>query len=157
MQLFHCLYVYPLTVSISRKRNLFIRVELRKDDVDIRKPPPEVSCISYALEAIGRMDVLFIVIIEQAMHPREPGAVLQKWAHTQVAVGARVACYHDEIKVSLPAVMTTMHHLLFTFFHVDLQTKLEAPKPVSAMIFICFRVYATGLPFTAPSLFEMRK
>ncbi|XP_022885410.1 guanine nucleotide exchange factor SPIKE 1 [Olea europaea var. sylvestris] len=106
LQLFHCLYVYPLTVSISRKRNLFIRVELRKDDVDIRKPPPE------------------------AMHPREPGAALQKWAHTQVAVGARVACYHDEIKVSLPAVMTTMHHLLFTFFHVDLQTKLEAPKPV---------------------------
>ncbi|KAL2461813.1 Guanine nucleotide exchange factor SPIKE 1 [Abeliophyllum distichum] len=106
LQRFHCLYVYPLTVSMSRKRNLFIRVELRKDDIDIRKPPLE------------------------AMHPREPGAVLQKWAHTQVAVGARVACYHDEIKVSLPAIMTPMHHLLFTFFHVDLQTKLEAPKPV---------------------------
>jgi len=28
-----------------------------------------------------------------------------------------------------------MHHLLFTLFHVDLQTKLEAPKPVS--LFIC--------------------
>ncbi|ONM35965.1 Guanine nucleotide exchange factor SPIKE 1, partial [Zea mays] len=41
-QLFHCLYVYPLTVSLSRKRNLFVRVELRKDDSDIRKPPLEV-------------------------------------------------------------------------------------------------------------------
>lgn len=106
LQLFHCLYVYPLTVSLSRKRNLFVRVELRKDDADVRRQPLE------------------------AMYPREPGLTLQKWAHTQVAVGARVACYHDEIKVSLPAVWTPLHHLLFTFFHVDLQMKLEAPKPV---------------------------
>lgn len=106
LQLFHCLYVYPLSVSMSRKRNLFIRMELRKDDTDLRKPPLE------------------------AMHPREPGSALQKWAETQVAVGARVACYHDEIKVSLPAIWTPTHHLLFTFYHVDLQTKIEAPKPV---------------------------
>ncbi|KAH6770476.1 guanyl-nucleotide exchange factor [Perilla frutescens var. hirtella] len=106
LQLFHCLYVYPSSVSMSRKRNLFIRVELRKDDADLRKPPLE------------------------AMHPREPGSALQKWAETQVAVGARVACYHDEIKLSLPAIWTPTHHLLFTFFHVDLQTKIEAPKPV---------------------------
>ncbi|GKV44511.1 hypothetical protein SLEP1_g51687 [Rubroshorea leprosula] len=106
LQLFHALYVYPLTVSLSRKRNLFVRVELRKDDADVRRQPLE------------------------AMYPREPGLSLQKWAHTQVAVGARVACYHDETKVSLPAVWTPLHHLLFTFFHVDLQMKLEAPKPV---------------------------
>lgn len=106
LQLFHCLYAYPLTVSLSRKRNLFIRVELRKDDTDIRRQPLE------------------------AMYPRESGSSLLKWAHTQVAVGARVACYHDEIKISLPAIWTPLHHLLFTFFHVDLQTKLEAPKPV---------------------------
>ncbi|KAL2934079.1 Guanine nucleotide exchange factor SPIKE 1 [Bienertia sinuspersici] len=106
LQLFHCLYVYPLTVSLSRKRNLFIRIELRKDDTDIRRQPLE------------------------ATYPREPGASLEKWAHTQIAVGARVACYHDEIKVSLPPMWTPLHHLLFTFFHVDLQTKLEAPKPV---------------------------
>lgn len=106
LQLFHCLYVYPLTVSMSRKRNLFIRVELRKDDIDVRRPPVE------------------------AMHPREPGAAFQKWVHTQVAVGTRVACYHDELKVSLPATWTPLHHLLFTFYHVDLQTKLEAPRPV---------------------------
>lgn len=72
------------------------------------------------------------------MHPREPGASLHKWAHTQVAVGARVACYHDEIKVSLPATWTPLHHLLLTFFHIDLQTKLEAPKPVSSVIFLSF-------------------
>ncbi|XP_059634647.1 guanine nucleotide exchange factor SPIKE 1 isoform X2 [Cornus florida] len=106
LELFHCLYVYPLTVSLSRKRNLFIRVELRKDDSDVRRQPLE------------------------AMHSREPGVSIQKWAHTQVAVGARVACYHDEVKVSLPAIWTPLHHLLFTIFHIDLQTKLEAPKPV---------------------------
>ncbi|XP_072984284.1 guanine nucleotide exchange factor SPIKE 1 isoform X2 [Typha latifolia] len=105
-QLFHCLYVYPLTVSLSRKRNLFIRVELRKDDVDARKQPLE------------------------ALHPRDPGTLLQKWAHTQIAIGARTACYHDEIKVCLPVLLTPQHHLLFTFFHVDLQMRLEAPKPV---------------------------
>ncbi|TKY68582.1 Guanine nucleotide exchange factor SPIKE 1 [Spatholobus suberectus] len=108
LQLFHCLYVYPLTVSLGRKKNLFIRVELREDDGDIRRQPLE------------------------AIYPRDPGldASFQKWGHTQVAVGARVACYHDEIKLSLPAMWTPMHHLLFTLFHVDLQTKLEAPKPV---------------------------
>uniref|UniRef100_A0A803P3J8 Guanine nucleotide exchange factor SPIKE 1 n=1 Tax=Cannabis sativa TaxID=3483 RepID=A0A803P3J8_CANSA len=107
LQLFHFLYVYPLTVSLSRKRNLFVRVELREDDTDIRRQPLE------------------------AMYPKEHGATtLQRFAHTQVAVSARVANYHDEIKLSLPATWTPTHHLLFTFFHVDLQTKLEAPKPV---------------------------
>ncbi|GKV38431.1 hypothetical protein SLEP1_g46343 [Rubroshorea leprosula] len=97
LQLFHSVYVYPLTVSLSWKRNLFVRVELRKDDADVRRQPLE------------------------AMYPREPGLSLQKWAHMQVAVGAGVACQHDEIKVSLPAVWTPLHHLIFTFFHVDLQ------------------------------------
>lgn len=83
------------------------------------------------------------------MYPRDPGpdASFLKWAHTQVAVGARVASYHDEIKLSLPAMWTPMHHLLFTFFHVDLQTKLEAPKPVSSFLFnltFCFLLFVAG-------------
>lgn len=45
MQLFHCLYVYPSSVSLSRKRNLFIRVELRKDDADVRRQPLEVTLL----------------------------------------------------------------------------------------------------------------
>ncbi|KQJ85009.1 guanine nucleotide exchange factor SPIKE 1 isoform X1 [Brachypodium distachyon] len=105
-QLFHCLYVYPLTVSLSRKRNLFVRVELRKDDADIRKLPLE------------------------AIHPTDWSTTLQKFVHTQISVGTRMSCFHDEVKISLPALLTPQHHLLFTFFHVDLQMKLEAPKPV---------------------------
>ncbi|KAH9295018.1 hypothetical protein KI387_038606 [Taxus chinensis] len=105
-QLLHCLFLYPLTVSLSRKRNLFIRVELRKDDVDMRKPPLEV------------------------IYPKDGSLSFQKWTHTQVAVGTRTSCYHDEIKLCLPAIITSQHHLLFTFYHVDLLTKLEAPKPI---------------------------
>ena len=63
-QLLYCLFVYPLTVNLSIKCNLFMRVELRKDDVDIRK---------HALEVIYRKD---------------RGVSFQKWVHTQVAVGA---------------------------------------------------------------------
>ncbi|GKV38488.1 hypothetical protein SLEP1_g46398 [Rubroshorea leprosula] len=79
------------------------------------------------------------------MYPREPGLSLQKWAHTQVAVG--VACYHDEIKASLPTVWTPLHHLLFTFFHVDLQMKLEAPKPVALFFYLAAYIIcsATGV------------
>ncbi|KAG6554310.1 hypothetical protein Mapa_004226 [Marchantia paleacea] len=105
-QLLHSLYVYPLAVNMSKKRNLFIRVELRKDDVDIRNP---------ALEAV---------------YTRDGSNRIQKFAHSQIAVNARTAHYHDEFKLRLPAVLTPHHHLVFTFFHVDLQMKLEAPKPV---------------------------
>ena len=63
----------------------------------------------------------------QAIYPRDPGQAPQKWAHTQIASGARMACYHDEIKICLPALLALQHHLLFTFFHIDFQTKLEAP------------------------------
>jgi hypothetical protein len=72
----------------------------------------------------------------QAVHPRERNTMLQKWGHTQIAVGTRMASYHDEVKISLPALLTPQHHLVFTFFHVDLQMKLEAPKPVCAMFLI---------------------
>lgn len=72
----------------------------------------------------------------QAVHPRERNKMLQKWGHTQIAVGTRMASYHDEVKISLPALLTPQHHLVFTFFHVDLQMKLEAPKPVCIMLLI---------------------
>lgn len=151
LQPFHCLYVYPVTVSLSRKRNLFIRVELRKDDGDVRKQPLEVKWCSssksvYLLDLIVQVSDIWSIFY-QAMHSREPGASLQKCAHTQVAVGARIACYHDEIKVSLPAIWTPQHHLLFTFFHVDLQTKLEAPKPVSWMMLVALKTDYTCPPF----------
>jgi hypothetical protein len=88
----------------------------------------ECCCLSTFL-CIG--DVGF-----QAVHPRERNTMLQKWGHTQIAVGTRMASYHDEVKISLPALLTPQHHLVFTFFHVDLQMKLEAPKPVCLLFLI---------------------
>lgn len=52
LQLFHCLYAYPLTVSLSRKRNLFIRVELREDDADVRRQPLEVNVLICIFKAV---------------------------------------------------------------------------------------------------------
>jgi hypothetical protein len=130
-QILHCLYIYPQSVNLSKKRNLFIRVELRKDDSDIRKPPLE------------------------ALFPRDSDSSMQKYGHSQVDISTKNPHYHDEFKVRLPAVLTPSHHLLFTFFHVDLQMKLEAPKPVSIgtlssilrMILCQSDSQAIGLPF----------
>ena len=140
-QLFHCLYVYPLTVSLSRKRNLFVRVELRKDDSDICKLPVEVCVRSYLLVILFVVGVCSTFLATrcmgfQAVHPRDQNTALQKCAHTQISVGTRMSCYHDEVKISLPALLTPQHHLLFTFFHVDLQMKLEAPKPVCLLFLV---------------------
>lgn len=59
---------------------------------------------------------------------------MQKYAHSQIDANTKTPHYHDEFKIQLPAVLTAEHHLLFTFFHVDLQMKLEAPKPVCFVI-----------------------
>ncbi|KAG0565982.1 hypothetical protein KC19_7G029000 [Ceratodon purpureus] len=105
-QMLHCLYIYPQTLTLNKKRNLFVRVELRKDDFDIRKPPLE------------------------ALYPRDSDSNMQKYGHSQVDINTKTPHYHDEFKIRLPAIVSPQHHLLFTFFHVDLQMKLEAPKPV---------------------------
>jgi hypothetical protein len=80
---------------------------------------------------------------------------MQKYGHSQVDISTKNPHFHDEFKVRLPAVLTPSHHLLFTFFHVDLQMKLEAPKPVSIgtlssilrMILCQSDSQAIGLPF----------
>lgn len=58
---------------------------------------------------------------------------MQKYAHSQIDANTKTAHFHDEFKVQLPASLLPEHHLLFTFFHVDLQMKLEAPKPVLSL------------------------
>eukprot|EP00850_Spirogloea_muscicola_P006481 SM000030S11490 [mRNA] locus=s30:801352:813323:- [translate_table: standard] len=105
-QVLHCLYVYPQSIAVTKKRNLFIRVELRNDDSDFNKP---------ALEAI---------------FPRGDEGPMLRSAYSQVASSMKVCLFHDEFKIRLPAIITTQHHLLFTFFHVDLLLKTEPPKPV---------------------------
>ena len=68
--------------------------------------------------------------MKQALYPRDADSSMQKYAHSQIDANTKTAHFHDEFKVQLPPSLTQEHHLLFTFFHVDLQMKLEAPKPV---------------------------
>ena len=41
-KLIHTMFIYPQSVVLPRKYNVFIRVELKTDDVDIQKPSVEV-------------------------------------------------------------------------------------------------------------------
>lgn len=65
-QLLHCLYIYPQSVNLSKKRNLFVRLELRKDDGDIRKPPLEVCGLQFTSNyqllslSLERTNVIFL-------------------------------------------------------------------------------------------------
>lgn len=68
--------------------------------------------------------------LSQALYPRDADSSMQKYAHSQIDANTKNVHFHDEFKVQLPAKLSREHHLLFTFFHVDLQMKLEAPKPV---------------------------
>ena len=77
------------------------------------------------------VDVRFWLFTKQALYPRYADSSMQKYAHSQIDASTKTAHFHDEFKVQLPASLAPEHHLLFTFFHVDLQMKLEAPKPVS--------------------------
>ena len=83
-------------------------------------------------------DILFFTWEYDAhvIYLKDRGIPSQKWAHTQVVVGARTTCYHDEFKIFLPAILTPQHHLLFTFYHVDILTKLEVPNPMSSYLML---------------------
>lgn len=81
-QLFHCLYVYPLTVSLSRKRNLFVRVELRKDDSDIRKPPLEVCSQSFHSSC-------WLMLSSKHSYP------LEMWYARLFILGSGTQCYRS--------------------------------------------------------------
>ncbi len=103
----------------------------------------------------GRSLGLINIALYQALFPRDSDSSMQKYGHSQVDISTKNPHFHDEFKVRLPAVLTPSHHLLFTFFHVDLQMKLEAPKPVSIgtlssilrMILCQSDSQAIGLPF----------
>ncbi|CAI7792055.1 unnamed protein product [Closterium sp. NIES-53] len=106
-RLVHLLFVYPQQVALPKKLNLFVRTELRADDLDIQRPSME------------------------AIFPKERNGPMLRTASTQVVQGARPALFHDEVKMQLPASVSPAHHLLFTFFHIDLSLRSERPKPVA--------------------------
>ncbi|GJP38566.1 hypothetical protein CLOM_g23007 [Closterium sp. NIES-68] len=104
----HLVFVYPHSVALPKKLNLFVRVELRDDDADLQSSRPQL----------------------EAIFPWERDHAMQRVASSQVAMGMRPSLFHDEFKIQLPAVLQPSHHLLFSFFHIDLAVKSDRPKPV---------------------------
>ncbi|CAI5481012.1 unnamed protein product [Closterium sp. Yama58-4] len=104
----HLAFVYPHSVTLPKKLNLFMRLELRDDDTDLQSSRPQL----------------------EAIFPWEREHAMQRVASSQVAMGMRPSLFHDEFKIQLPAVLRPSHHLLFSFFHIDLAVKADRPKPV---------------------------
>ncbi|CAI7849820.1 unnamed protein product [Closterium sp. NIES-53] len=104
----HLAFVYPHSVTLPKKLNLFMRLELRDDDTDLQSSRPQL----------------------EAIFPWEREHAMQRVASSQVAMGMRPSLFHDEFKIQLPAVLRPSHHLLFSFFHIDLAVKSDRPKPV---------------------------
>lgn len=122
------------------------------DDGDIRKPPLEVTssfkqnkydlqCKYDVYKSSLCQDMVSTSLVgclcaKQALYPRDADSSMQKYVHTQIDANTKTPHFHDEFKVQLPTNLSPDHHLLFTFFHVELQTKLEAPKPVCIYFYI---------------------
>ncbi|GAQ82020.1 guanine nucleotide exchange factor [Klebsormidium nitens] len=112
-ELIHLLYVYPLSLQMSRKRNLLVRVELRDDDSHPDNPG---------------MQVIF---------PKDFGGPMLRAATTQVAANTKTPLFHDEIKLRLPTVFQPQHHLVFTFLQPALRQK---GKPENGMTVVGYSV-----------------
>lgn len=48
-------------------------------------------------------------------------------AYTGVTYHSKCPLYYDEVKLKLPAALGDNHHLLFTFYHISCQRKMEQP------------------------------
>lgn len=46
-------------------------------------------------------------------------------AYTAVTYHSKTPVFYDEIKIKLPATLGDVHHLLFTFYHVSCQRKVD--------------------------------
>lgn len=46
-------------------------------------------------------------------------------AYTAVTYHSKIPVFYDEIKIKMPAMLCDNHHLLFTFYHISCQRKVE--------------------------------
>uniref|UniRef100_A0A1B6EVF4 Dedicator of cytokinesis protein 7 n=1 Tax=Cuerna arida TaxID=1464854 RepID=A0A1B6EVF4_9HEMI len=97
------LYVYPKELNFTGRtgsaRNIAVKVQLMCGEEDHHALPiifGKSSCPEYCSEAYSTV----------SYHNKCPN-------------------FYDEVKMSLPANLTDQHHLLFTFYHISCQRKLE--------------------------------
>lgn len=108
-QLKNSLFVYPLCASLSKvtsasgvaARNISVQVQLLEIDDPSHEP----------LDACFNKNAL---------------PLLCRSALTSVQYHERSPVFHDELKLSLPLMITSKHNLLFTFYHVACKTDEEA-------------------------------
>eukprot|EP00899_Mesostigma_viride_P026542 jgi/Mesvir1/7072/Mv09184-RA.1 len=119
-RLLHFLYIYPVQYAGSKKRNTYVRVILRDDDLEgLPSRTPPLPAFFHDAEAVAAPPV-------QGYGAPPPGQTfLRNEGYSEVAWKSKTSLWHSEIKMQLPAHLTSRHHLVFSLFHVE-------PPPVSS-------------------------
>ncbi|KAI9981089.1 hypothetical protein PInf_010498 [Phytophthora infestans] len=103
------LYVYPLQIERCQYRNIAIRVQLLRREVD-------------AVRGVEELDEAVLRAVYRANNQ------VDRSAYALVGYHQKNPQFDDEIKICLPECLTKMHHLLFTFYHVHCK-KLQPNQP----------------------------
>ncbi|XP_054707332.1 dedicator of cytokinesis protein 7-like [Uloborus diversus] len=80
-------------------------------------------------------------------------------AYTAITYHNRFPDFYDEIKIKLPAVFTEQHHLLFTFYHISCQKKIEQNPTETPIGYTWFPLFRDGRlqtgDFSLPVMMEV--
>ena len=64
-----------------------------------------------------------LILLLQVIYGKSSGTSHRPTARTPVTYHKKVPTFSEEIKVRLPPVLSTQHHILFTFYHINCQPK----------------------------------
>lgn len=113
------LFVYPKEVNFASRagsaRNIAVKVQLMCGEEDTHALPAifgKSSCPEYTTEA-----------------------------YTTVSYHNKSPDFYDEVKIKLPANLGDQHHLLFTFYHISCQRKVEQTTAETAVGFTWLPVF----------------
>ncbi|KAJ9574920.1 hypothetical protein L9F63_007939, partial [Diploptera punctata] len=116
------LFVYPKEVNFASRagsaRNIAVKVQLMCGEEETQALPAifgKSSCPDYATEA-----------------------------YTTVSYHNKSPDFYDEMKIKLPANLGDQHHLLFTFYHISCQRKVEQTTAETPVGFTWLPVFRDG-------------
>jgi hypothetical protein len=119
------LYVYLDYANLAGRtatpsaRNIAVRVQLKQDDRSVSDS--------------GLM----------AIYARNGALQLETQTTSWVTYHSKQPQFYDEIKINLPANLTHNHHLLFTFYHINVQqTKAKGPTAEVPVGYAVLQLYA---------------
>eukprot|EP00727_Mastigamoeba_balamuthi_P014557 m51a1_g9726 putative dedicator of cytokinesis protein 6 (1846) ;mRNA; f:1490692-1498721 len=100
----NCLYIYPESVNLSKLSGKNIAIKVQMLPVDNKK--------SQALQAVLNST---------------SGLPFDEYTHTAITYHSKTPIFVDEIKLAIPPNFSPQLHVLFTFVHVNMHKKKEAP------------------------------